>query len=57
MGSDYWKGLVDWIKTVLINTELISQDDMNLFHVTDDPIEAVKIIADFYQKRAMTTNF
>jgi len=57
MGSDYWKGLVDWIKTTLIKEKMISPEDLNLFHVTDDPVEAAKIIADFYKKRVMTTNF
>jgi uncharacterized protein (TIGR00730 family) len=57
IGSDYWKGLVDWIKTVLINERMISPDDLDLFHVTDDPIEAAKIIADFYRKHVMRTNF
>jgi uncharacterized protein (TIGR00730 family) len=57
MGSDYWKGLVDWIKVILINEKIISPDDLNLFHVTDDPVEAAKIIADFYRKHVMTTNF
>ena len=57
IGSDYWKGLVDWIKTVLINERVISPDDLDLFHVTDDPIEAAQIIADFYRKHVMRTNF
>jgi uncharacterized protein (TIGR00730 family) len=57
IGSDYWKGLVDWIKTVLMNEKMISPNDLDLFHVTDDPIEAAKIIADFYKKHVMRTNF
>jgi uncharacterized protein (TIGR00730 family) len=57
MGSDYWKGLVEWIKTVLIDEKMIAPNDLDLFHVTDDPVEAAKIIADFYRKRIMTTNF
>jgi uncharacterized protein (TIGR00730 family) len=57
MGTDYWKGLVDWIKTVLMNEKMISPDDLYLFHVTDDPVEAATIIADFYKKHVMRTNF
>jgi hypothetical protein len=57
IGTDYWKGLVDWIKTVLIREKMISSDDLNLFHVTDDPVEAAAIIADFYKKHVMRTNF
>lgn len=57
MGLDYWNGLVDWIKKTLLNEKMISPDDLSLFYVTDDPVEAAKIIADFYKKRVMTTNF
>jgi uncharacterized protein (TIGR00730 family) len=57
MGSEYWKGLVDWIKTTVVNEKMISSDDLMLFHVTDDPAEAAAIIADFYKKHIMTTNF
>jgi len=57
IGSDYWKGLVDWIKTVLINEKMIFPGDLNLFHITDDPVEAATIIADFYKKHVMRTNF
>jgi uncharacterized protein (TIGR00730 family) len=57
IGSDYWKGLVDWIKTALINEKMISPNDLDLFHLTDDPVEAAKIISDFYKKHVMRTNF
>jgi uncharacterized protein (TIGR00730 family) len=57
MGTDYWEGLVDWIKTKMITEKMISENDLDLFKVTDDPVEAAKIISDFYKKRVMTTNF
>ncbi len=57
MGSEYWNDLVDWIKTTLMKEKMISQADLNLFQVTDDPVEAAQIIADFYKKRVMRTNF
>jgi hypothetical protein len=30
---------------------------MDLFHVTDDPVKAAEIIADFYKEQEMLTNF
>ncbi len=57
MGSEYWKGLVEWIKTTVVNEKMISSKDLNLFHVTDNPVEAASIIMDFYKKNVMTTNF
>ena len=48
MGSDYWKGLLDWIKeTMLKEHGYIDPEDMDVFTVVDDPQAAVKIIVDF----------
>jgi uncharacterized protein (TIGR00730 family) len=57
MGVDFWKGLVDWIKTVLLKEKLISPEDIDLFYITDDPVKAAQIIDDFYRKTSMVTNF
>ena len=48
MGTDFWKGLIDWIKlTMLENNTYISPEDMDVFSLADDPKEAVRIIVDF----------
>jgi uncharacterized protein (TIGR00730 family) len=57
VGSEFWKGLIDWIKSTLLTENLISRNDLDIFFITDDPVEAAKIIEDFYTKRAMITNF
>ena len=57
MGSEYWKGIVDWIKTTVVREKMISPEDLNLFYVTDDPVEAAEIIESFYKKHVMITNF
>lgn len=57
IGSDYWGGLIDWIKNTMVERGTISEDDVNLFQLTDDPDEAVKIICDFYQKHTLSPNF
>ena len=57
IGSDYWSGLVDWIKDTMLKQGTISEEDLDLFHLTDDPDEAVDIICDFYQKHTLSPNF
>ena len=57
MGSEYWKGLVDWIKTTVVQEKMISAEDIDMFHVTDDPVEAAEIIENFYKKNVMVKNF
>ena len=44
MGSEYWGGLLDWIKGRLLADGKVSANDMDLLMVTDDVEEAVQII-------------
>jgi uncharacterized protein (TIGR00730 family) len=44
MGSDYWKGLVDWIRARLLKEKLISPEDIEIFQVIDEPEEVVKAV-------------
>ena len=49
-GSEYWGGLVDWLKsTMLAKEHNIKAQDLDLFHVVDDPQEVVNIIRQFHQ--------
>ncbi|HQF75675.1 MAG TPA: TIGR00730 family Rossman fold protein [Syntrophales bacterium] len=47
MGSDYWKGLLDWIRSVMLGEGMISREDMELFRVLDEPEEIVQYIRKF----------
>jgi len=44
MGSEYWKGLIDWIKKTMLRNNKVSPADLELFQVIDDPEEVVKYI-------------
>ena len=44
MDSDYWKGLLDWIKDTMIKEKTISESDFDIFNVVDTPEEAVGIV-------------
>lgn len=57
IGEDYWAGLVEWIKKTMVKNGTISPEDVELFQLTDDPDEAVKIICDFYEKHTLSPNF
>ena len=43
-GTEFWAGLVDWLASQPVEERLLSQRDLRLFHVTDDPEEAAEII-------------
>jgi len=44
VGSAYWSGLLDWLKTTMLAEGKIGQDELSLIHLVDDPDEVVKII-------------
>ncbi|HEX9582000.1 MAG TPA: TIGR00730 family Rossman fold protein [Gemmatimonadales bacterium] len=46
MGRDFWRGLLEWLKDTLARERMISPNDLNLFHVTDDPEEAVHVVVE-----------
>ncbi|PRX24608.1 LOG family protein [Actinoplanes italicus] len=46
MGTEYWGGLLDWMKRRMLDDGKISTMDLDLIQVTDDVAEAVRIITD-----------
>jgi len=48
-GGTYWKTWDKHIREHLLRDQLISQDDLNLYRITDNADEAVKIITRFYR--------
>lgn len=51
MCSNYWAGLIEWLKNSLIAEGMASPDDMNLIQVIDDPDEVVAAIFKYYESR------
>jgi uncharacterized protein (TIGR00730 family) len=58
VGSDFWKGLVEWIHEVVQTEEKnIGPEDLNLFTLVDSADEAVDVINKFYAKYMLSPNF
>ncbi len=61
VGATFWSGLKDWIVgTMLEKAHNISEKDIDLIPIVDDPDEIVKIISDFYgdeKTNTLTPNF
>ncbi|MCE5282223.1 MAG: TIGR00730 family Rossman fold protein [Deltaproteobacteria bacterium] len=47
MGSEYWKGLLDWLRKTMLRDEKISLEDLDFFQIIDEPAEVVKHIQKF----------
>ena len=43
-GSDYWGGLLDWLKNETLQRGMISTADLDLFKISDDAAECVRYI-------------
>lgn len=58
VGVDYWSGLIDWIKNVMLEKEAnVSPEDMDIFKLVDTAEEAVEVIEQFYSKYLLSPNF
>ena len=44
VGSEFWSGLVDWIKDTMLGHGTINADDLHLFKVLDDVDEVVNYL-------------
>ena len=44
MGSEFWQGIIDWLKSTVLREGNISQDDLAIIEIIDDPEEVVKYI-------------
>jgi hypothetical protein len=53
-GTEYWAGMVDWIKKRLLDDGYISPGDEHLFTVTDDPYHAVRALMDCRRRLGIT---
>ena len=57
MGSQYWSGLLDWLKDTVSARGCISKEDWALFRVTDDPVEVASGIEQHYRRDHTERNF
>jgi uncharacterized protein (TIGR00730 family) len=53
MGTEFWSGLVDWMRERLASERMISPTDLVLMQAIDDPAEAVAIVRDAAERQGM----
>jgi uncharacterized protein (TIGR00730 family) len=58
IGSEFWSGLLDWIRHVMLGQYgYIQPSDLDFMHLVDTPEDALKIILDFYAECDFAPNF
>jgi len=43
-GSQYWRGMLSWLTSTMLNEKMIHPEDLSLIHLTDSPKDAVDFI-------------
>jgi len=46
LGSEYWRGLLDWVRNTVLPSGRISAHDLDLITLTDDVEQVVKVIVE-----------
>jgi uncharacterized protein (TIGR00730 family) len=57
MGTEYWKGLTDWLENTMLKYKYIVDVDLSLMKITDDPLEAIEYINKCEGSKKVTANF
>ena len=58
VGKDFWNGLFDWVKKVLIHKYgNVSPEDLDLIKIVDTEQEVVDVLNNFYNKYSLSPNF
>jgi uncharacterized protein (TIGR00730 family) len=49
--SQYWTGFLDWLRGTVLARKFISEEDLNLLRVCDEPGEVLEIVQRWYLKQ------
>ena len=49
--SEYWKGLLDWLKDKALANGYVTEEELHLLRLSDDPKEVVDIIKSWYLRQ------
>ena len=52
VGTDYWRGMIEWVGDRMLGEGNISADDLDLFTVTDDPEEVRDLLMSAAHRQA-----
>lgn len=57
VGTEFWSGILDWIKGTMLEAGNISPEDLDLIRLVDTAEEVVSLIDSFYKGRLLAPNF
>ena len=57
VGREFWSGLIEWIKSTMLEAGNISPNDLDLISLVDTEEEVLDVINTFYKKYSLSPNF
>lgn len=57
VNKTYWSGLIEWIKTSMLQAHNIAEKDLDIFQLVDTADEAAATITKFYEEYSIKPNF
>lgn len=57
VNSEFWGGLIEWLKSMMLKEGKIKEEDLDLFKLVDTADEAANLIDEFYSKYLLKPNF
>ncbi|WP_402464275.1 LOG family protein [Isoptericola aurantiacus] len=55
VGTEYWSGLLDWVRSAVVDRGMVSPTDLDLLHLTDSADDAVAYVVE--RGRALAAEF
>jgi uncharacterized protein (TIGR00730 family) len=50
--SSYWSGLIDWMREQMLGGGKISEEDLSLYEITDDPARVLEVVSSAAHRQA-----
>jgi predicted Rossmann-fold nucleotide-binding protein len=54
-GSDYWGGLLEWLRTSVLTANNITAEDVDSIHLVDSPERVREIVCAFHDQALVTS--
>ena len=55
VGREYWTPLFDWFRNTMLRDHMINEDDLDLFHISDNADDAFEFIRRVHRVKGITT--
>ncbi len=57
VGSEYWSGLLDWLRNTMTDRKMIEPQDLSMFKLMDDPKQILREVKKFTRPKNGKANF